>query len=248
MAATRLAPPTTLFATSALNFSNKADRYPWRCSKGEWCLDVSSAIKSEAPAAVIERGSTCSCNLAWLAQLRKLQLPFDNRVGPGENVYRGLPCPRLLVQYFEPVPGYGLAVCDYRVIPGHHSCFVIVQLHLRDLLIKSGGAGIKELLVVLLDFCCSAHHCECGQEFDKNRIRGKLGCDAGGIFLIVQLDALRDKGRSRRLQVLRTVLLWSGGQSCPDCYGDNGEQELPCRGQADCLQKLNHKGCSVHAR
>ena len=54
------------------------------------------------------------------------------------------------MQYFEPVPGYGLAVCDYRVIPGHHSCFVIVQLHLRDLLIQhagyTGSAVAKRLL------------------------------------------------------------------------------------------------------
>jgi hypothetical protein len=100
---------------------------------------VDSAIKSEAVVALIEqtitdqdkqtavsRGSTSSYNPVLLAQLRKLKLPFNNRVGPGENVYRGLPCPRLLAQYFEPVPGYGLAVCDYRVVPGHHSCFTTV--------------------------------------------------------------------------------------------------------------------------
>ena len=216
--------------------------------------DVSSTIKNEVAVALIEQtitdqvrqtavsgGSACSYNLALLAQLRKLKLPFNNRVGPSENVYRGLPCPRLLAQYFEPVPGYGLAVYDYRVVPGHHSCFITVQLHLRDLLIKAGGAGIKELLVVLLDFCFSAHHFESGQQLDKNRIRGKLGCDASGIFLIVKLDALRDEGCSRRLKVLRTVLLGSGGQSCPDCYGYNGKQELPCRGHAHCLQEINHK-------
>ena len=97
-------------------------------------------------------GSARSYNLALLAQLRKLKPPFNNRVGPSENVYRGLPCPRLLAQYFEPVPRYGLAVCDDGVIPGHHPRFITVQLHLRDLLIKGGGAGIKELLVMLLDF------------------------------------------------------------------------------------------------
>ena len=172
----------------------------WLCYLSEAVVAlIEQTITDQVRQTAVSRGSACSYNFALLAQLRKLKLPFNNPVGPGENVYRGLPCPRLLAQYFEPVPGYGLAVCDYRVIPGHHSCFVTVQLHLRDLLIKGGCAGIKELLVVLLDFCFSADHCECGQELDKNRIRGKLGCDAGGIFLIVQLDALRDEGCGRRL-------------------------------------------------
>ena len=227
---------------------------PWAPLERWGPPDVGSASKNEVAVALIEQsisdqvrqtavlgGSACSYNLAMWAQLRKLKLPFNNRVGPSENVYRGLPYPRLLAQYFEPVPGYGLAVCDYRVIPDHHSCFITVQLHLRDLLIKAGGAGVKELLVVLLDFCFSAHHFESGQKLDKNRIRGKLGCDAGGIFLIVKLDALRDEGCSRRLKVLRTVLLGSGGQSCPDRYGYNGKQELHCRGHAHGLQEVNHK-------
>ena len=193
-------------------------------------------------------GSVSSYNLALLAQLRKLKLPFNNRVGPSENVYRGLPCPRLPAQYFEPVPGYGLAICDHRVVPGHHPGFITVQLHLRDLLIKAAGAGIKELLVVLLDFCFAAHHFEYGQKLDKNRIRGELGCDARGIFLIVQLDALRDEGCRRRLKVLRTLLLGSGGQSCPDRYGYDGKQESPRRGHAHCLQETNHKeGTNVKA-
>ena len=172
----------------------------WLCYLSEAVVAlIEQTITDQVRQTAVSRGSACSYNFALLAQLRKLKLPFNNPVGPGENVYRGLPCPRLLAQYFEPVPGYGFAVCDYRVIPGYHSCVVTVQLHLRDLLIKGGGAGIKELLVVLLDFCFAAHHFECGEELDKNRIRGKLGCDAGGIFLIVQLDALRDEGCSRRL-------------------------------------------------
>jgi len=216
--------------------------------------DVSSTIKNEVAVALIEQtitdqvrqtavsgGSVCSYNLALLAQLRKLKLPFNNRVGPSEYVYRGLPCPRLLAQYFEPVPGYALGICEDRVVASHHPCVIAVQFHLRNLLGKIGGTGIKELLIVLLDFCFSAHHFESGQKLDKNRIRGKLGSDAGGIFLIVKLDALRDEGCSRRLKVLRTVLLGSGGQSCPDCYGYNGKQELPCRGHAHCLQEINHK-------
>ena len=45
MAATRLAPPTTLFAHQALNCSNKAGSISLALLESEWCLDVGSAIK-----------------------------------------------------------------------------------------------------------------------------------------------------------------------------------------------------------
>jgi hypothetical protein len=54
------------------------------------------------------------------AALGKLILPFNDRLGPGENLCRGLPGPGLLPQYFEPVPSYGLAVNNDRLVSGDH--------------------------------------------------------------------------------------------------------------------------------
>jgi len=126
--------------------------------------------------------------------------------------------------------------------PGGRPRIVIaVQLHLRDLEGKVGGTGINELLVVLLDFCFSVHHLESGQKLDINHICRELFRDPRGIFLAVQFAALGDDGCSRRLKVLRSVLLRSGGQSCSDCYRYDGKQELPCRGHANRLQVINHK-------
>ena len=60
------------------------------------------------------RGDSAYGNrFAFRAHLRVLKLPFNDRLGPSENVDRGLPCPRLLPQYFEPVPGYGLGSTQY---------------------------------------------------------------------------------------------------------------------------------------
>jgi hypothetical protein len=156
-------------------------------------------------------------------------------------VDRGLPGPRLLPQYFEPVPGYALGICEDRVVASHHPCVIAVQFHLRNLLGKIGGTGIKELLIVLLDFCFPVHHLESGQKLDKSRIFRELCRDPAGIFLVVQFAALGDDGGRRRRKVLRTVLLRGAWQSRSDCYRNDGKQELPRRAHANRLQEINHK-------
>jgi hypothetical protein len=165
---------------------------------------------------------------AFRAHLRELKLPFNDRLGPSENVDRGLPCPRLLPQYFEPVPGYALGICEDRVFASHHPCVIAVQFHLGNLLGKFGGTGIKELLIVLLNFCFPVHHLESGQKLDKSRIFRELCRDPAGIFLVVQFAALGDDRRRRRRKVLRTILLRGAWQSRSDCYRNEGKQELPC--------------------
>ena len=148
---------------------------------------------------------------AW-TRLWKLILPFNNGLGPGENVYRGLPGPGLLAQYFEPVPGYGLAVSDDGIVPGDHPCRVTVRLRLGNLLIKIGSTGIKKLLVVLLDFSFSVHDGEPRQKFYKNGVCRELASYARRVLLVVQLGALYDDRCSRCLKVFSTVLLRCGCQ------------------------------------
>jgi hypothetical protein len=144
--------------------------------------------------------------------LWKLILPFNDGLRPGENVCRGLPGPVLLPQYFEPVSSYGLAVSNDRVVTSDYPCRVTVRLRLRNLLIKVGSTGIKKLLVVLLDSGFSVDYGEPRQKFHKNSVFCELSGNARRVLLVVQLGALYDDRCSRRLKVLRTVLLRCGWQ------------------------------------
>ena len=153
---------------------------------------IERALVDQLVPAPVQGDSAYGNSFAFRAHLRELKLPFNDRLGPSENVDRGLPCPRLLPQYFEPVPGYGLGICDDRVVASHHPGVIAVQFHLRNLLGKVGGTGIKELLIVLLDFRFSVHHLESGQKLDKSRIFRELCRDPAGISLVVQFAALGD--------------------------------------------------------
>ena len=71
---------------------------------------VGVSSRQAASSRASKRSANSNTALPSGSQLRELKLPFNDRLGSSENVDRGFPCPRLLPQYFEPVPGYPLGI------------------------------------------------------------------------------------------------------------------------------------------
>jgi hypothetical protein len=100
---------------------------------------------------------------------------------------------------------------------------------------------IKELLIVLLDFCFPVHHLESGQKLDKSRGFRELCRDPDGIFLVVQFAALRNDGCGRRLKVLAYYSAAQGLAERSDC--DRNDESRSCLAEImlNRLQVINHK-------
>ena len=54
---------------------------------------IERARADQVVPAPVQDNSAYGKSFAFRAHLRELKPPFNNWVGPGENVYRGLPCP-----------------------------------------------------------------------------------------------------------------------------------------------------------